>query len=261
MVSAVHAPESAHGVRASAISLCVALTIHSVAAIAILRLEPRWNRPEEAPVEIDVSEPPPPPETKPAPEPAPEPVQPKPVRRQVATREFPRPETPSPSPPPPNQEPRPNTPNSAPPVFGVTMSSVVSGEAAMAVPVGNTTMTKPQTRTTSTPPAPEGTKPFIPVHEIYVATPPRVLYEVTGEDVYPIDAKALGIEGRVRLSVGIDQSGRVVEVRTLPPRAGHGFDEAAAAAMKRFLFSPARTSDGRAVPYRWTHTYTFTVKN
>ncbi len=144
------------------------------------------------------------------------------------------------------------------------MSSVVSGEAAMAVPVGNTTMTKPQTRTTSTPPAPyapEGTKPFIPVHEIYVATPPRVLYEVTGEDVYPIDAKALGIEGRVRLSVGIDQSGRVVEVRTLPPRAGHGFDEAAAAAMKRFLFSPARTSDGRAVPYRWTHTYTFTVKN
>jgi TonB family protein len=134
----------------------------------------------------------------------------------------------------------------------------------MAVPVGNTTMTKARSRPTSSAPAPyspEGTKPFAPVPEIYVASLPHVLLEVNSDDVYPPEAKTLGIEGVVKLSIGIDQGGKVVEVRVLPPRAGHRFDEAAAAAMKRTLFSPARTSDGRAVPFRLTYQFTFSMKN
>ena len=250
--------------RTSAISWAVALTIHSVAAILILRVNPNWNRTREAPVEIEVREPPPPAEIPPAQEPPPEPVEPKIAPRRLAARDVHRPETPSKTPPPPNQEPPPNAPQNAPPVFGVTMSSVVSGEATMALPVGNTTMTKSRSRPSSAAPVPYAgrrTGPFEAVPEIGATTRPRVLHEVNSEDVYPPDAKTLGIEGIVKLSVLIDPSGQVVDVRILPPRAGHGFDEAAAAALKGFLFSPARTGDGRAVPFRLPYQFTFSMNN
>ena len=132
----------------------------------------------------------------------------------------------------------------------------------MAVSVGNTTMTKNRAlNATATPPqayAGGATKPFVPVPEIYVATQPRKLYEVNSADIYPPEPKSLGIEGTVKLSVDLDEKGNVVAVRLIQ-RAGHGFDEAAVRAMARFRFSPALTSDGRAVPYRLTYQYRFTI--
>lgn len=256
-----------HGVRTSAIALGVALMIHSAAAIAILRvrvqMDERWPRPAEAPVEIDVPDPPaPPPETRPelVAEPPPEPaVLPRIVPRRRAVREPPHAPISS-APPPPNQQPPADVPQRAPPVFGVTMSSVVSGEAAMAVPFGNTTMTKNRSsRATPTRPqqyASEGTRPFVPVPEIYIATPPRKLDEIKAD--YPPEARTLGIEGMVKLSIGLDEKGMVVEVRLIQ-RAGHGFDEEAVRAMPKFRFSPALTSDGRAVPCRFTYQYRFTI--
>jgi protein TonB len=249
-----------------AIALGIALMIHSAVAIAVLRMSPSSRRTHDAAIEIEVRAPPPAP-PQPAPPsvpPPPPPVPPRPVPSRLASREPPRPAPPpSPTPPPPNQEPPPSALPSAPPILGVTMSSVVSGEAAMAVPVGNTTMTKSRQRSNAAPQpyVGTGTAPFVPVPDIYVATFPHVLHEVNTDDVYPAEARNLGIEGTVKLSVGIDQDGRVVEVRILEPRAGHGFDEEAAAAMKKFMFSPAQTADGRAVPYRLTYRFVFSIKN
>ena len=156
------------------------------------------------------------------------------------------------TPPPPNQTAPADAPKNAPPVFGVTMSSVVSGESAVAVPVGNTTMARnePHPATTAAPYAPpSGPAPYRPVPDVYIRTLPHAILEVNTADIYPPDARALGIEGTVSLSVDLDDRGNVLGARIVK-RAGHGFDEAALGAMKKFKFSPALTSDGRAVPYR-----------
>jgi protein TonB len=253
-----------HGVRTSAIALGVALTIHSAAAIAILRVHTadRWRPAAEAPVEVEVPEP-----RVPPPEARPESVAESPPDPAVRPRLVPRVHVAhippvSSAPPPANRQPPPDVAPNAPPVFGVTMSSVVSGDAAMAVSIGNTTMT--QNRSPHTPSTPtrslanEETRPFAPVPEIYIATPPRKLYEVNTADIYPPESRTLGIEGTVKLSVDLDEKGRVVAVRLIQ-RAGHGFDEAAARAMPKFRFSPALTSDGRAVPVRFTYQYRFTI--
>lgn len=245
--------------RISALALAFALAVHGVAIGALSRMQNPREDPRPDPVEFELREPPPPlPEIIPAPEPppAPEPVKPRLVVQRTAPP--PRPV----APPPPNQTPPPDTPPpSAPPVFGVTMSSVVAGDSAVAVPVGNTLMMKP-------PPARKmaeaplayaaGTQPGEPVPEVQVTTLPERLYEVNSADIYPSDAKALGIEGKVRASLTLNEKGTVVGVRILE-RAGHGFDEAAAQALRKFRFSPARTSDGRAVPYRMTYEMKFSI--
>lgn len=253
--------ETAGAVPVFALSLAVALVVHGALAYVVLHLDPdaRPSR-DNQPVEIQVSEPPPPP--------PPEVVEPPPPRARVVTRrvlaEPPPTERPSPAPPPPNQTPPPSAPTNAPPVFGVTMSSTVSGEAAMAVPVGNTTMTKPRAAPADQavkPYAGTGTPGFVPEPEINIGERPHVLREVNSDDYYPQDARTLGIEGSVRLSVDIDERGKVVGVRVLR-RAGHGFDEKALQAMKQFLFSPARRAgDNRAVPYTLAYDFTFSLNN
>jgi TonB family protein len=143
------------------------------------------------------------------------------------------------------------------------MSSVVSGDSAAAVPVGNTLMTKPSGPRPDKPAQPyaQGTpQAFRPVPDVYIATGPKALFKVEGDEIYPPDARAMGLEGTVKLSVGLNEKGAVVEVKVLE-RAGHGFDEAAVKAMRQFRYSPARASDGRPVPYRFTYTYTFSITN
>lgn len=248
--------------RISALAIGVAIGLHAVIVAAVVTMPSPLDPGRSAPVEVEFREPPPPPpEVTPPPPPPPPPEPPKPkvvVRRTPA----PLPETP-PAPPPPNQEPPPETPPpSVPPTFGVTMDSVVSGESGMAVPVGNTLMVKPSApRKSAGPPQPyagNGTLPGAPAAEVSVATLPRVLFQVDGAEIYPPDARALGIEGRVKASININEKGDVTAVRILE-RAGHGFDEAASQALRRFRFAPARTSDGRAVPYRLTWDFRFSI--
>jgi TonB family protein len=57
--------------------------------------------------------------------------------------------------------------------------------------------------------------------------------------VYPPDALRDRIEGTVGLELSIDDTGRVVDAR-VTASAGHGFDEAALAAARAFVFEPAR---------------------
>ena len=250
--------------RVSALALGIAVVLHGIIIAAVATVPSPLGQPASPPVEFEFREPPPsPPEIQPPPPPPP-PPEPEPPRPKVVVRRAPIPPPPTPeAPPPPNQEPPPETPPpSAPPTFGVTMDSVVSGESGMAAPVGNTLMAKPATaRKTAGPPQPyagNGTGPAAPAAEVSIATLPRVLFEVNGDDIYPPDARALGIEGRVKTSLNISEKGDVTAVRILE-RAGHGFDEAAAQALRRFRFSPARTSDGRAVPYRLTYDFRFSI--
>lgn len=91
-----------------------------------------------------------------------------------------------------------------------------------------------------------------------VVVHPRPIYEIRSASLYPHMARQLGLEGTVKLSVATDESGSVTTVAVLRA-AGHGFDEAAMKALRAFRFSPARTRDGRAVPFRFTYTYVFTL--
>ena len=71
--------------------------------------------------------------------------------------------------------------------------------------------------------------------------PPVVLSRV--EPSYPEAARRAGIEGTVELEVSVDATGKVTDVevaRGLPL----GLSEAAAGAMRRWTWRPARTASG-----------------
>jgi TonB family protein len=56
--------------------------------------------------------------------------------------------------------------------------------------------------------------------------------------VYPKYARRMAKEGKVVLSLLIDESGRLIEARVIE-KAGHGFDEAALEAVRLWIFKPA----------------------
>jgi TonB family protein len=86
--------------------------------------------------------------------------------------------------------------------------------------------------------------------------PPKLVDYVEAD--YPPEALAQGLEAAVPASLDIDENGLVTDVKILEP-AGHGFDEAAEAAMRMFVFSPA-TRDGAPIPSRVIYRYTFFLK-
>jgi protein TonB len=250
------------------LALSLAIAVHGLIAAGLAVVGPARLARQEPVVEMEVQERrPPPPELRPPVPPPPAPEPPPPPRPRIVPRRLAAvvPRLPVPvatTPPPPNQQP-PKAAPEAPPVFGVSISSVVAGDsAAMAVPVGNTLMTKERTAAkpgaTPKPSGVEGLHPFVPVADIYVSSQPKVLREVGSADIYPPDARRMGLEGKVILKVSLDESGDVVLVKVIG-KAGHGFDEAARDALRQFKFSPARTSDGRAVAYNITYTYRFTL--
>jgi protein TonB len=58
------------------------------------------------------------------------------------------------------------------------------------------------------------------------------------QPAYTDRARAAGVEGKVRVELTVDETGRVVSVRVLTG-LGHGLDEAAVAAAERATFQPA----------------------
>lgn len=76
--------------------------------------------------------------------------------------------------------------------------------------------------------------------------------------LYPEQARRDGLQAKVRLQLLVDASGRVADVRVVRP-AGNGFDEAATALARRFLFEPGRR-DGRPAPMWITLTYSFEIE-
>jgi TonB family protein len=74
-------------------------------------------------------------------------------------------------------------------------------------------------------------------------TAPRL--EDHPDPTYPPDALRDRIEGSVEVEVTLDEGGAVVDARVTQP-GGHGFDEAALAAVRRWTFEPA-SKNGRPV--------------
>lgn len=91
------------------------------------------------------------------------------------------------------------------------------------------------------PPPPEAPKP-----EPKLTKAPAIIRKV--EPVYPPEAFAAGVGGDVTMTVDIGADGLVTAV-TVSKGAGHGFDEAAVAAVRKTEFSPAEV-DGKPSPIR-----------
>jgi periplasmic protein TonB len=237
--------------RAALVGTSVALVIHVAVGAALARVDTSALFSRESTVEMEVREPPPPPpDVRPPPPPPPPPEV-----KHVVVRHAPA--TPPPeAPPPPSAEPPKS--DAPPPVFGVSMSSTVGGDGpGMAVPVGNTLMTKPHKAVEAAPVEKLGGSGDglpVPVPEIFISEQPKLLSEV--KEAYPPEAQRMGIEGAVEMKLLLDENGDVRKVTITKP-AGHGFDELARSAARKFKFSPARTSDHKSVPTNITYIYRF----
>ena len=75
---------------------------------------------------------------------------------------------------------------------------------------------------------------------------------------YPTDALKAHLEGEVLLQIDVSETGEVLAIEVSAP-AGHGFDEAAAEAVRFFTFEPAQDEAGEAVPARIEYRYRFTL--
>jgi TonB family protein len=95
-------------------------------------------------------------------------------------------------------------------------------------------------------------KPQAPEEAI---TPPKITH--FEQAPYPQEAEQAGLEANVVLRLDIDKEGKVTAVTVLEP-AGHGFDEAATEAAKKFLFEPARRGS-TPIPVRIPFRYSFTL--
>jgi TonB family protein len=87
-------------------------------------------------------------------------------------------------------------------------------------------------------------------------TPPQLEQFVSAP--YPAEAKQKGIQGNVVLQLDISATGEVTGVTVVNP-AGHGFDEAATEAARKFRFAPA-LRDGKPIPARILYRYNFTLQ-
>jgi periplasmic protein TonB len=82
-------------------------------------------------------------------------------------------------------------------------------------------------------------------------------YLALGKD-YPAEAKALGIEGAIRVRLLVDQTGRVKSA-VLVSKLGHGLDELALERAKQIVFEPARDTDDKPVSSTVIWTFTMTI--
>lgn len=80
--------------------------------------------------------------------------------------------------------------------------------------------------------------PAPPIESVSLAVTKRI------DPVYPPASRRAGEAGRVQLRVLVDESGHPREVQILKSSGFERLDEAAAAAIKRWLFSPARQGSG-----------------
>ncbi len=140
--------------------------------------------------------------------------------------------------------------------FGIDKSLVdTSGKSsvAMAVPIGETMIGDPRLK--------KGTSDkFIKPEDVArketpveaISQMPKVLKEVKPK--YPEEARRLGIEGSVVLSLEIDENGNVVSAKLIK-KMGYGFDEEALKAAYQLRFSPAMAGK---TPVRAKIKYTFT---
>jgi len=235
--------------RTLAVVLLASLAVHGAGFLALARVEERTLVPPQRPVELVMVEvapppPPPPPEVKEAPRPVVKP----PVRMAV-TQKVPPPVVDAP--PPPNDTPPPEAAKPAPLVIGISMSSTTSA-GSFSAPVGNTAYGKTADRATAAQDVKGYSAPkYVPIYQ--VDSEPSVASEV--KIPYPDEARRAGVEGTVTLSITVDATGTVTQVKLLSG-PGYGLNEAARDAIRRFKFKPA-TKGGHPVATEMKYAYTF----
>ena len=82
-------------------------------------------------------------------------------------------------------------------------------------------------------------------------------YFDAGKD-YPPEARALGIEGAIRVRLVVDEQGKV-KSRLLLNKLGHGLDELAMKRAAEIAFEPAKDTDDRPVASVVVWTFTMTL--
>lgn len=184
-------------------------------------------------------------------------VEPEPPKRAPAHRAA------APAPPPPAQNTPPPPPvrprvalSDALPDFGLSLSGAVGG-TGVAIPQGVPSLTPAKAHDT-------------PVHRALKAqaglsstepgcdepaTKPRPLN--VPQPAYNTNARAAGIEGKVRVRLTVDETGKVIDVSVLQG-LGYGLDEAALAAAREATFEPA-TQCGKPVRATFTISMRFTA--
>lgn len=131
----------------------------------------------------------------------------------------------------------------------VVVSPPASAPASVREPAATAVATEPIVPLPERPeppaaPAESADASGVPVEAAFgLSNGPRVL-EIPTPD-YPLRARRLRREGRVLVRLKLDQSG-ALQNASIEKGAGHGFDAAALAAVRRARFAPARRN-GRAV--------------
>jgi protein TonB len=219
----------AHGALAFAVGEIRAAKSYEVTAIQVAETK-QAKKPEPAKVE---------------PEPEPEKKRP----RVSANKPAPLP-APTPEAPPPESAPA----LDALPDFGVSLSGGVQG-TGMALPAGSPAgarkaqSSRSVKRLAAAAPALEGGG----CDEPLVKPKPRSVPQPS----YTAEARAAAVEGRVRVQLTVDETGRVTNVRILAG-LGHGLDEAALAAARQASFEPA-TRCGKPSSATFTISMRFTL--
>jgi protein TonB len=178
-------------------------------------------------IEVTETKPEPPPAAQVEPPPPPPPQEVAPQRAHKAkAAEAPPPE----APPTPQPQALANLPD-----FGLELSGGGGGGGGMAVPRPNSAPPRaaaPVTKTLAKAPAPP--KDTDPCTE----GPAKPKLIKLPQPAYTEAARAAGLEGKVRVQLTVDETGRVVEVQALSS-LGQGLDEAALAAARAATFEPA----------------------
>jgi protein TonB len=123
------------------------------------------------------------------------------------------------------------------PDFGLELGGV-SGGGGFAVAQGTGPRSAPQTRPLKKELSPPSDNPKPALADPCQEAPakPKLLH--LPQPGYTEAARAAGIEGKVRISITVDQTGQVTDVKVLQS-LGHGLDEAALAAAKSARFEAA----------------------
>jgi protein TonB len=89
---------------------------------------------------------------------------------------------------------------------------------------------------------------------------PSLLKKQSQIPPYPVQAKRDGIEGKVKLQVFIDKTGRVKKVRIISDPGG-GLGAAAKKHMQKLKWQPAYNKNGKPVDTIIVYTYTFVLED
>ncbi len=217
------------------------VTIHLVAFGGLSAM--KKPEPEKRTVAVMVSQPKP--KQKPKPPEPPKPIEAPKELLQRPTVQRAAPPPPAAAPPPPDPVAAAHPALAALPDFGINLSGGLGGPGGIAVPTGGGAATPSQALPTKKEKvfgaAAERPAAAGDCDEDLVKAKPQGMVK----PAYTDDARAAGIEGRVRVEITLDETGKVVGAKILSG-LGHGLDESAIDAAKRMSFNAA-TRCGTAV--------------